>query len=59
VDNAGTFTSVNDPNTPTTGPTTNQLLGVNDNGVAAGFYGSQFKLHGSNAASQQEIAQSL
>jgi hypothetical protein len=38
VDNAGTFTSVNDLSTPTTGPTTNQLLGVNDSDVAAGFY---------------------
>ncbi len=34
----GVFTRVNDPNTPAAGPTTNQLLGVNDNGHAAGFY---------------------
>jgi len=34
----GTFTSVIDPNTPATGPTTNQLLGINDAGIAAGFY---------------------
>jgi hypothetical protein len=32
------FTSVKDPHTPTSGITTNQLLGVNDNGDAAGFY---------------------
>jgi hypothetical protein len=39
VDQGGTFTSVNDPLTGTSGGiTTNQLLGVNDNGVAAGFY---------------------
>jgi hypothetical protein len=38
VDQGNTFTQVNDPNTPGTGPTTNQLLGVNDNGTAAGFY---------------------
>src|ERR1039458_1580774 len=38
VDQGNTFTQVNDPNTTGTGPTTNQLLGVNDNGTAAGFY---------------------
>jgi hypothetical protein len=38
VNKGGTFTSVIDPNTPTTGITTNQLLGVNDHSVAAGFY---------------------
>jgi hypothetical protein len=38
VDNAGTFTRVMNPSTPTTAPTTNQLLGVNDAGQAAGFY---------------------
>jgi hypothetical protein len=38
VDQSGTFTQVNNPSTPATGPTTNQLLGVNDNGMAAGFY---------------------
>jgi len=38
VDNAGTFTTVQNPNTPTTGTMTNQLLGVNDNSQAAGFY---------------------
>jgi hypothetical protein len=38
VDNGGVFKNVTDPNTPGTGPTTNQLLGVNDHGVAAGFY---------------------
>ena len=38
VDRSGTFTSVSDPNTPTGGTTTNQLLGVNDHSMAAGFY---------------------
>jgi hypothetical protein len=38
VDQSGTFSSVQDPSTPSTGPTTNQLLGVNDGGTAAGFY---------------------
>ncbi len=38
VDNAGTFTSVQNPSTPTTGTKTNQLLGVNNNNQAAGFY---------------------
>jgi hypothetical protein len=39
VDQNGTFTSVSDPNTPAmVTPTTNQLLGVNDNNIAAGFY---------------------
>ncbi len=38
VDMGGTFTTVKDPSTPATGPTTNQLLGVNDGGTAAGFY---------------------
>jgi hypothetical protein len=38
VDQSNTFTQVKNPGTPATGPTTNQLLGVNDNGVAAGFY---------------------
>jgi hypothetical protein len=43
VDQGGTFTSVNNPNTPAIGPTTNQLLGLNDAGpgadtLAAGFY---------------------
>ncbi|MBV9157793.1 MAG: PEP-CTERM sorting domain-containing protein [Acidobacteriaceae bacterium] len=38
VDNAGTFTTVQDPSTPTTGTKTNQLLGVNDKNQAAGFY---------------------
>ncbi|MGD1071557.1 MAG: TIGR03118 family protein [Bryobacteraceae bacterium] len=37
----GKFTQVNNPNTPaasSTSTTTNQLLGVNDNDVAVGFY---------------------
>jgi hypothetical protein len=38
VNQAGNFTSVSSPNTPTNTPTTNQLLGVNDHGIAAGFY---------------------
>jgi hypothetical protein len=38
VDQSGTFTGVSDPSTPTTTPSTNQLLGVNDNGQAVGFY---------------------
>ncbi|MBV9768835.1 MAG: PEP-CTERM sorting domain-containing protein [Bryobacterales bacterium] len=41
VDQGGTFTAVSDPLTPAGTPATpsvNQLLGVNDNGVAAGFY---------------------
>ena len=38
VDQNGTFTPVKDPLTPFAGPTTNQLLGVNDNGIAAGFF---------------------
>jgi len=32
------FTSVSDPSTPTTGVTTNQILGLNDNNQAVGFY---------------------
>src|SRR5271169_396203 len=35
---AGTFTNVNNPNTGTTTPTFNQLLGVNDSNVAVGTY---------------------
>jgi hypothetical protein len=38
VDVGGTFTNVNNPNTATTPPVFNQLLGVNDNNVAVGFY---------------------
>lgn len=39
VDQGGSFSSVNDPSTASfNGITTNQLLGVNDGGVAAGFY---------------------
>jgi hypothetical protein len=38
VDVGGTFTSVIDPSTPGTSPTTNQLLGLNDTGQAVGFY---------------------
>jgi hypothetical protein len=34
----GVFTNVNNPNTATTSPVVNQLLGVNDNNVAVGFY---------------------
>lgn len=38
VDVGGSFTSVQDPNTPTTSPTVNQLLGVNNSYIAVGFY---------------------
>jgi hypothetical protein len=38
VDQGGIFTNVNNPNTATTPPTFNQLLGVNDGNVAVGFY---------------------
>jgi hypothetical protein len=39
VDTTSTgFTPVADPNTPTNVASTNQLLGVNDNNVAVGFY---------------------
>jgi hypothetical protein len=38
VDSGGTFTNVNNPATPTTGLTFNQLLGVNDSNTAVGFY---------------------
>ncbi len=38
VDQGGTFTSVNNPGTSTTSPMFNQLLGVNDNNIAVGFY---------------------
>ena len=38
VDKGGTFTNVNNPNTGTTAPVFNQLLGVNDHDVAVGFY---------------------
>lgn len=34
----GVFTNVNNPNTPKTGTTFNQLLGVNDSNTAVGFY---------------------
>lgn len=38
VHQGATFTSVNNPNTATTAPVFNQLLGVNDHNVATGFY---------------------
>ncbi|HTW64922.1 MAG TPA: hypothetical protein VME17_09920 [Bryobacteraceae bacterium] len=39
VDQGGTFTSVSDPSTPAApGAMVNQLLGVSDNNIAAGFY---------------------
>ena len=38
TDVAGTFTNVNNPNTATTPPVFNQLLGVNDHNVAVAFY---------------------
>jgi hypothetical protein len=37
-DIGGSFTSIINPSTPSTGITTNQLLGVNDHNVAVGFY---------------------
>jgi hypothetical protein len=37
VDLSNTFTSVNDPNVPGTGPTTTQLLGVNNGNLSAVF----------------------
>ncbi len=38
VNHGGTFTSVSNPSTPSSGTMTNQLLGVNDSNQAAGFY---------------------
>lgn len=38
VDQNGSFTSVKNPNTATTVPSTNQLLGVNNGNIAVGFY---------------------
>ncbi len=38
VEQGGTFTPVNNPNTAVTPPTFNQLLGVNDSNIAVGFY---------------------
>ena len=38
TDVGGVFTPVNNPNTATTTPMFNQLLGVNDSNVAVGFY---------------------
>lgn len=38
TDVGGTFTNVNNPNTPTTGTVVNQLLGVNAGNLAVGFY---------------------
>ncbi|HEV8040962.1 MAG TPA: hypothetical protein VGP62_18960 [Bryobacteraceae bacterium] len=38
VDQSGTFTAVQDPSTPVVPSSLNQLLGVNDGNVAAGFY---------------------
>lgn len=38
VKTGGTFTTVDDPNTPTTGITQDQILGVNDHNQAVGFY---------------------
>jgi hypothetical protein len=38
VNVGGTFTQVDNPNTPTTGGMVNQLLGVNNSNVAVGFY---------------------
>lgn len=38
TDVGGTFTNVNNPNTPAAGTTFNQLLGVNNGNTAVGFY---------------------
>jgi hypothetical protein len=38
VNQNGTFTNVMNPGTPATGTRTNQLLGINDNNIAAGFF---------------------
>jgi hypothetical protein len=38
TDVGGTFTNVNNPSTPATGTTFNQLLGVNSSDTAVGFY---------------------
>jgi len=38
VEQGGTFTPVDNPNTAVTPPTFNQLLGVNDGNIAVGFY---------------------
>jgi probable HAF family extracellular repeat protein len=47
VDKGGTFTAVEDPSTPAIPSSVNQLLGVNDNNVAAGFYQDALgNLHG-------------
>ncbi|HJU20226.1 MAG TPA: PEP-CTERM sorting domain-containing protein [Stellaceae bacterium] len=47
VDQGGTFTNVNNPNTATTPPVFNQLLGVNNSNTAVGFYtGANGATHG-------------
>ncbi len=38
VDQGGTFTNVNNPNTGATPPVFNQLLGINNSNTAVGFY---------------------
>ena len=38
ADQNGTFTSVSDPNRSTSRPTVTQLLGINNNNIAAVFY---------------------
>jgi hypothetical protein len=38
TDVGGAFTNVNNPNTATTPPVFNQLLGVNNSNIAVGFY---------------------
>ena len=38
TDVGGVFTNVNNPNTATTAPVFNQLLGINNSNVAVGFY---------------------
>jgi hypothetical protein len=46
VDSNGTFTTVANPGTPSSGTMTNQLLGVNDNNMAVGFYSDGTNFHG-------------